>query len=400
VGISIGICGVGAFANSFIPLFKAHPLVDHVVLCDLDAEKLKAKSEHFGLPDTCPSLDDLCDTDVDAIAVITQNWLHGPQALQCLRAGKHTYSAVPTGLTAQEVEDLVRAVEETGLIYMLGETSYYRPAAIYCRKRFAAGDFGRIVYGEGHYYHDWDHGLYDVARWRGGEQWRETGGTPPMYYPTHSTSLIMSVTGAHATHVACFGVADDHDDGVYDPEVNWWGNPFSNESALLLMSDRSVCRVNEFRRIGHPGAVHMSLYGTEGGFEEHVGSRVWVTKNHADTTDLTALLAPVGVAVEPEAGPAGEADMAKVTDLTTHVGASAVHDVARLPREFIGLPNGHEGAHQFLVDDFVKACAEGHTPPNNVWWAARYMLPGIIAHESAVRGGELMEVPDFGDPPA
>ena len=38
--IRIGICGVGSFAECFIPLFKAHPEVENVVLCDLDAEKL------------------------------------------------------------------------------------------------------------------------------------------------------------------------------------------------------------------------------------------------------------------------------------------------------------------------------------------------------------------------
>jgi len=92
--------------------------------------------------------------------------------------------------------------------------------------------------------------------------------------------------------------------------------------------------------------------------------------------------------------------MGKVTSADgTHSSASAVQDVSRLPREFIGLPNGHNGSHQFLVDDFVQACVEGNMPPNNVWDAARYMVPGLIAHESAQRGGELLEVPDFGDPP-
>jgi hypothetical protein len=28
------------------------------------------------------------------------------------------------------------------------------------------------------------------------------------------------------------------------------------------------------------------------------------------------------------------------------------------------------------------------------------MIPGLIAHESALRGGELMDIPDFGDAPA
>ena len=83
----------------------------------------------------------------------------------------------------------------------------------------------------------------------------------------------------------------------------------------------------------------------------------------------------------------------------THLGASAVHPVERLPREFAGLPNGHAGAHQFLVDDFVTACASGQLPPNNAWDAARYMLPGLVAHESALQGGALLPIPDFDNPP-
>ncbi len=389
------MCGVGSFAECFIPLFKAHPLVDEVILCDLDADKLRAKSEKFDIPATCPSLDALCQTEVDAVAIITQHWLHAPQAVQAMQAGKHVYSAVPAAHSMEELTDLVHAVETTGRVYMIGETSYYYPCAIYCRDRYARGDFGRVVYAEAEYYHDWDHGLYDVARWRGGDNWRELAGGPPMYYPTHSTSLVISVTGAHMTHVSCHGFVDDHEDGLYGEEANIWGNLFSNETALFWMSDGTACRINEFRRIGHPGTVGMSMYGTLGSYEEQANAQVWVTKQRAETTDLSDLLACVGIPASQVAGP-----MAKVTSADgTHCSVSRVHPVARLPREFIGLPNGHNGSHQFLVDDFVRACVEGTVPPNNVWQAARYMAPGLVAHESARRGGECLPVPDFGNPP-
>ena len=92
--------------------------------------------------------------------------------------------------------------------------------------------------------------------------------------------------------------------------------------------------------------------------------------------------------------------MGKITsDDGTHLGVAAVHPVERLPREFAGLPNGHAGSHQFLVDDFVKSCISGDLPSNNVWDAARYVLPGLIAHESALQGGALLPIPDLGDPP-
>jgi hypothetical protein len=110
----------------------------------------------------------------------------------------------------------------------------------------------------------------------------------------------------------------------------------------------------------------MSLYGTEGSYEEQVGSQVWATKDRARCEDLTTTLV-----------------------CTTHAAAKAA--MANVDSE--------DGSHQFLVDDFVKACVSGIHPPNNVWQAARYLVPGLIAHASALEGGVLMAVPDFGAGP-
>lgn len=393
MGLRVGFCGVGAFANNFIPLFKAHPLVDEVVLADVNSDKLREKSEKFDLPKTLGSLDELCESDVDAVAIFSQNWMHGPQAVQALKAGKDVYSAVPAGITVDEIADLVQATQESGRIYMIGETSYYYPAAIYCRKRFADGDFGRIVYSEGEYYHDFDHGLYDVLRWRGGERWREIAGAPPMHYPTHSTGQVVSVIDAYATKVSCFGFVDNHPDGLYRADVNIWKNTFSNETGLFQMSDGSMMRINEFRRVGHPGAEAISIYGTDGCFEQQASAQAWVTKERGNIEDLHDLLAPVGAPRTVE----GEMDVLK--DAATHAGLAKIHDVNRLPREFVGLPNGHLGSHQFLVDDFVRACVERVQPPNNAWAAARYVLPGLTAHESAAQGGVLLDIPDHGECP-
>jgi hypothetical protein len=51
------------------------------------------------------------------------------------------------------------------------------------------------------------------------------------------------------------------------------------------------------------------------------------------------------------------------------------------------------------VDDFVTAVNKGSLPPVNAWVAARFTLPGVVAHESALRGGERLPIRDFGDAP-
>ena len=397
MGLKIGVCGGGQFGRNFIPLFQAHHDVEEVVLAEFFPERRAEMAERFGLKRSVATLDELCASDVDAIALFTQRWMHADQAIQALEAGKHVYSAVPAAITVDEMERLVRTVERTGLTYMLGETSYYYPCTLYCRKRFQDGDFGRFVFGEAEYLHDMSHGFYRAYQFSGGDEWKSTASFPPMLYPTHSVSMILSVTGERLTQVSCLGQVDQEGDGVFDADVSLWGNTFSNESALFRTSDGGMCRINEFRRVGvgAGSSVRMSMYGTLGSYEEQCNSKVWTTVERGDPTDVTELLATTGYKVSD----LDRSDLDKDLVDEFFSGISRVHPAARLPKEFLGLHNGHLGSHQFLVLDFVEALVNGNVPPNNVWQAARYCLPGIMAHESAKQEGALLQIPDYGDGP-
>jgi predicted dehydrogenase len=396
MGMKLGICGVGEFGACFTRLFKAHPLVEELVLADVVPERARAEAEKLGVRRVFSSLDELCRSDVDAVAIFSQRQLHGPQALQALRAGKHVYSAVPMGMSVEEIARIVETVKRTGLLYMMGETSYYYPCTLYCRKRFQSGEFGRFSYAEAQYLHDMEH-FYVPFQHSGGAEWKKVAGIPPMYYPTHSVSMILSVTGARATHVSCLGFVDQHEDVVFGAGRNHWDNPFSNESALMRTSDGGMMRINEMRRVGWFGgnSVYMSFFGTEGSFEQNAVASCWATRRAADLSDLTEELkcAPSarlnGEGKTAGAGPGQE----------FFTGVCKHHPVGRLPETFKGLPNGHCGSHQFLVDDFVTAWAKGTLPPCNVWNSARWNIPGLIAHESAKRNGEMLPIPDMGDAP-
>ncbi|MFC1716318.1 Gfo/Idh/MocA family protein [Candidatus Poribacteria bacterium] len=418
MGIKVGICGVRGFGTAFIKLFQVHPQVDEVVLADLIPERVAARAKEFGVKRTFASLDELCKSDVDAIALFTPRWSHGPQAVQALKAGKHVYSAVPAAATLEELSKLVETVKETGLMYMLGETSYHRPQTIYCRERFSEGDFGQFVYGEGQYYHDMSR-FYRGYMSNSLEDWRKVASFPPMLYPTHSVAFILSVTFRRMAEVSCLGFVDNHEDGIFRSELSKWQNVFSNETGLFRTSDGGMARINEFRRISLGGRGdnedRMNIMGTLGSYQEHVGSSIWTSLGTTDniykdgeigyenvaeltkirTTKLDHIHAYKGVEITAE----NLGDLPKEYIGSEHVGATSVHHVERLPKEFVGLSTGHGGTHQFLVLDFMEACMTGKLPPNNVWLAARYNAPGIVAHESAKRDGELLKIPDFGMPP-
>ena len=395
--IRIGILGAGSFARAFIPLFKAHPLVRGVSIAEIVPERRRAEAARAGVAETYATLEELLASDCDAVAIFTQRWMHAQQAIAALKAGKHVYSSVPAGMSVEELGELVETARSTGLTYMLGETSYYYPSALFCREMWRQGKFGRFVYGEGEYLHDMSHGFYEAYQYSGGPDWKRTAGVPPMLYPTHTMSMIVSVTGAHLTRVSCFGQVDQSGDVIFGRGLNRWDNPFSNETALLRTSDGGSVRINELRRVGHWGgrSVRLSLFGTEGCFEEQPEGDVWVNRAR-EVTPVTDLLRCSKA--EPKNGN-GAAKPQDGTQHDFHSGMAPVHPTWRLPPEIAHLPTGHFGSHLFLVDDFVRSCSTGTLPPNHVWAAARYNIPGIIAHESAKRDGELMTIPDFGDPP-
>ncbi|MCK5804171.1 MAG: Gfo/Idh/MocA family oxidoreductase [Lentisphaeria bacterium] len=417
MGISLGLVGLGSFGGAFAPLFHSHPLVDRIAFCDLEPERVRKFSEDpfyqskFHKGDEYLSLDEICGAKLDALVMITQPWLHAPQCIQAMEAGMHVYSAVPISSVPDGDEILgwcdriVETSRRTGRQYMLGETTYYHPQAQFCRRMAAEDAFGDFVYAEGEYFHDVDAGcnLRQVSRSRSmgaaGQEWkvnsaqyRERGVlTGPMHYPTHSTSGPVCVMNAHALKVTAYGWRNR----TSDPHFASYSH--SNEFALFQMSNGATVRIAETReaagRMGKDSET-FRVMGTLGTFSEDV----WHTATRpADLGNIQYDNLP-----KPTSRTLTRGEM--FTPLPPEVEFAfmkAMHrgvDEAELQNRDFN-PTGHGGSHPYLVHEFCEAVAENRTPAINAWEAARYMAMGVMAHKSAQRDGERLNVPDWGDAP-
>ncbi|RDG30461.1 Gfo/Idh/MocA family protein, partial [Streptomyces corynorhini] len=388
----------GQFAGQFAKLWRLHPGVGDIHATDLLPERAEKLAADYDLAGTFPSFEaTIASPDIDAVAIFTQRWTHGPLVVKALRAGKHVYSAVPMAISEEEIAAIIDAVRETGLTYMMGETSQYNPATVYARDQIAAGAFGRLFHAEGDYVHDMDLGFYAAYQYSGGEQWKSTASYPPLLYPTHSVGGVLGAWQTHAVSVSAIGVKDDRGDGVFDKDVSQFDNDFSNATALFEVAGGGSFRTNEFRRVGYPSHIRESrfrFFGTEGSLEQLATVSLWQDKKGVE--DVTDRLRPKPT-LSPD-DPSLDHVAPALRDAFTS-GSAPVHDRSRLPAEFAHVSNGHEGSHHFLADDFVTAVNTGTLPPVNAWTAARYTLPGIVAHESALKNGERLAIPDYGDAP-
>jgi hypothetical protein len=55
----------------------------------------------------------------------------------------------------------------------------------------------------------------------------------------------------------------------------------------------------------------------------------------------------------------------------------------------------HGGSHGYLMNEFVTALLQNRTPMVNVAMALNLSACGVVAHQSALKGGELMKIPQY-----
>jgi len=405
--IKIAVIGCGRFSPFFVPLFKAHPFVEEVYVCDLIKERAEDFAKRFDVKTIDSFEEALASDNINSVAIFTQRFKHGPMVIQALKAGKHVYSAVPGAVSVEEIVEIESLVRKTGLTYSMGETGYYRAPAIFCRREFAKGTFGKFTYGEAHYNHD-IRNMENSFRSSGGEDWKSYAGIPPFFYPTHSTSMILStMPEVYAKKVVAFGYKESPRTDIYGTNgVNRYDNPFSNEVMLMELSNGGIVRISENRCVGwHAPETYISqYYGTNGGYEFSVAKHHLATWDPAKNNPYSVTMKDVTKELLPERI-TNMLDENYAEGIQKIAGGEGFFDIApiqpvdRLPESYKGLENGHNGTHHFLIDDFCRAVETGKLSPTNIWQVARWNIPGLIAHQSALQGGMTIDVPDLGNPP-
>ena len=339
-----------------------HPDCEVTAVTDLVEDRRQALVHAYGCGNVFPSLEVMlkdAGDSFDAVAVFTDAPSHARHALMCLERGKHVTSACPVALTLEDCARIKAAKERTGLIYMMHESSWYRQPAIAARELHAEGAFGRLAYSEVEYYHPGIGTRHNsLSRWQGLESWRF--GFPPMLYPTHSLGLLVGVTGERIVKVSCQGqlVGTDFPSG----QENRYGNPFDNEMALGTTDQGNLCRFGVFWNV--------AAHGERG---QWLGEKLSCYMN--------------GSAGQPRAkrGLTGSSEAWDVPDYWK---------TDRLP-ERMRHDSGHGGSAAFLSAEFIDAIVEEREPTVDVYESIAMTAPGIVAHQSALKGGELLEVPGF-----
>lgn len=380
--IRLAVVGTGGRVRDLLSLYRRHPLVEIVALCDkyeknvekakeIIDEKFPEASLYTSYEKMMEELLENGEQGADALFIGIDPQKQVDLACDAMERGLHVMTEVPAAYTIEQCYKLVNTVERTGKKYQLAEQTRYWDFIAKWRRMQENGEFGKILFAEGEYLHyekDWDY-YYNTEtgeHYKGvikpafpyEESWRLKSFCHPIFYLPHTLSPLLSILDDRVKKVSCMGtrLGSYQTPGLAVRDI---------ETAIMYTEKDTVMRVSAgfTSKHGHRKGTYSHWYhvrGTETTTEwcrsEIDTPKMWTEKNGWEEMDWTT--------------------------------------EDRNAEEFIR-KSGHGGADWWPIDSFAKAIIGDFTPPMDVYKAVESAAPAIMAARSAEAGGELMEVPDF-----
>ena len=362
--INMAIVGLG-FGAEFIPIYQKHPNANMYAICRRTKSELDKIGDAFGIDKCYTDFYELIqDPEVDAVHINSPIADHATQAIAALKAGKHVASTVPMATSVDECRQIVEVARDTGLTYMMMETTAYSREFLYVKELYEKGELGRIQFLRASH-------QQEMASWPG--YWE---GLPPMWYATHCVGPVLALSKKSAEYVSCFG------SGRIDENlIEKYGSPFAIETCHIKLKDSDLS-----------AEITRSLFNTARQYRESFD--VYGSKKSFEWTQIEDEQAIVFTGEEPERVTVPDYAHLLPEPIQQYT-TKGVYDAAENVHLSFQQGAGHGGSHPHMAHEFVMALVEEREPFPNAVQSANWTCVGLVAHESALKGGELTKLPEF-----
>jgi len=351
----VGLVGLSR-GRGFVDVFSAHPAVEVSALCDSAPARLAEVGKAFHLPDQrlYADYDSFLNAPMDIVLIATPIAFHAEQTIQALVSGRHVLCEQTAAYTVADCARIVETVRKTGLAYMMAENYCYFHYVREWQKIVAEGKLGKIYYAEGEYIHEIIDRLVDEKT--GQFHWRHD--RPPIWYCAHTLGPILMLMNDRIVR-GC-GLTTGFNKM---PEYQEHPGFLDFETGIFQTEKGAVVKILRSQVAARPHMVWYSLYGTAGHLENQRdrGEGLYFSLKEDPPNRTRAIPCEVS---DPNA-----------------------------PAE--ARQGGHGTSEYYMIRDFLAAIERDARPPIDVIRSMDFTVPGIIAHESAMKGGVWMDVPQF-----
>ncbi|QDU80963.1 Glucose--fructose oxidoreductase precursor [Polystyrenella longa] len=362
---NVAMIGLG-FGAEFLPIYQAHPLANVAAICRRNEQEMNEIGDKLGIEKRYTKYEEvLADPSIDFVHINSPIPDHAWMSKEALKAGKHVMCTVPMATTIEECDEICQLVAETGLKYMMAETVVYSREFLFIKELYESGELGKIQFMKASHPQDMD-GWPDY--------WKDM---IPMHYATHVVSPVLGLVDGCAEYVSCFGSGS-----VRDEIKQRSGNPFAVESCHIKIADSDVS-----------AQIWRFLYDTARQYRESFD--VYGTKKSFEWTLIEDDPHVLHTAKKPESEIPERIEVPDYAHLLPKEIQKFTQSIQDADHLSFVQGGGHGGSHPHLVNEFLSALAEDRDPWPNAVQSANWTCVGICAHQSTMKGGEIVKLPAF-----
>jgi predicted dehydrogenase len=367
--IRVAIVGLG-FGAEFIPIYQGHPNAEMYAICQRNEQKMNQIGDAFKVnvryTDYAKMLK---DKNVDLVHINSPIPDHAWMSIDALKAGKHVMCTVPMATSVADCKKIVDLVKKTGLTYMMAETVVYAREFLFVKELYEKGELGKIQHLQASHQQDMD-------GWP--NYWP---GLPPMHYATHCVGPCLGLMRSEAEYVSCFG------SGTIRKElIKNYKSPFAIETCHVKFrnSDVSARIYRSLFDVARQYRESFDAFGSKKSFE-------WQLVEGEDPVLHTAKKPEPQIPEKVKVPDYAHLLPEGIRKFTT----KGVYDLAENTHLSFAQGGGHGGSHPHLAHQMLTALVEGKEPYPNAVQSANITCVGILAHESAMKGGALLKLPPW-----
>ncbi|MEA3401746.1 MAG: Gfo/Idh/MocA family oxidoreductase [Armatimonadota bacterium] len=141
--LSVAICGAGGLGRNHAENFDQIPDTEVTLVYDVVDEAAEALAEDV-VARPAEQESDLWGDDVDIVVVTTPTPFHHDYTVKAAQAGKHVFCEKPMCRDMEQAEEMLQAVEEAGVTFMVGHVLRFFAEYVRARKLILDGVIGDV----------------------------------------------------------------------------------------------------------------------------------------------------------------------------------------------------------------------------------------------------------------
>src|SRR2546428_7907193 len=191
--LRFGIVGCGVIGPYHAQAITSLPDAELVAVADLIPERAQKLADTFQATPYGDFQEMLAREQLDVVDISTPSGLHGEQACQVMRSGRHVIVEKPMEVSSAAIAEMLRVQQETGMKLAVISQHRFDPATRQVHDLVEEQAFGRLVLGNAAVPWWRSQAYYDSGEWRG--TWELDGGGVLMNQSIHSIDLLQWLMG-------------------------------------------------------------------------------------------------------------------------------------------------------------------------------------------------------------